>query len=41
MEKAKKDIQEREEKKALTQGAGGQQEAPRMNVKVILLLLTA
>jgi hypothetical protein len=33
MEKAKKEIQEREEKKALTQGAGGQQEAPRMNVK--------
>lgn len=33
MEKAKKEIQEREEKKALTQGAGGQAEAPRMNVK--------
>lgn len=41
MEKAKKEIQEREEKKALTQGAGGQQEAPRMNVKVMSLLLTA
>ncbi|KAI0256833.1 mitotic checkpoint regulator, MAD2B-interacting-domain-containing protein [Lactifluus subvellereus] len=33
MEKAKKDIQEREEKKALTRGAGGEVEAPRMNVK--------
>jgi proline-rich protein PRCC len=41
MEKAKKEIQEREEKKALTQGAGGQAEAPRMNVKVMSLLLTA
>ncbi len=34
MEKAKKEIQEREEKKALTQGAGGEPVAPRMNVKV-------
>jgi proline-rich protein PRCC len=34
MEKAKKEIQDREEKKALTQGAGGEPEAPRMNVKV-------
>jgi len=33
MEKAKKEIQEREEKKALTKGAGGEPEAPRMNVK--------
>ena len=41
MEKAKKEIQEREEKKALTQGAGGQPEAPKMNVKVISFLLTA
>lgn len=41
MEKAKKEIQEREEKKALTQGAGGQPEAPKMNVKVTSFLLTA
>ena len=41
MEKAKKEIQEREEKKALTQGAGGQPEAPKMNVKVMPFLLTA
>lgn len=34
MEKAKKEIQDREEKKTLTQGAGGEPEAPRMNVKV-------
>jgi proline-rich protein PRCC len=34
MEKAKKEIQDREEKKALTQGAGGEPAAPRMNVKV-------
>ena len=34
MEKAKKEIQEREEKKALTQGAGGEPAEPRMNVKV-------
>jgi proline-rich protein PRCC len=34
MEKAKKEIQERDEKKALTQGAGGEPAAPRMNVKV-------
>ncbi|KAI9509615.1 mitotic checkpoint regulator, MAD2B-interacting-domain-containing protein [Russula earlei] len=33
MEKAKKEIQEREEKKALTQGAGGEPAAPRMNIK--------
>jgi len=33
MEKAKKEIQEREEKKALTKGAGGEAEAPRMNIK--------
>ena len=41
MEKAKKEIQEREEKKALTKGAGGEAEAPRMNIKVILSLLTS
>ena len=34
MEKAKKEIQEREEKKALTRGAGKGLEAPRMNIKV-------
>jgi len=34
MEKAKKEIQEREEKKALTQGAGGEPAAPKMNIKV-------
>ncbi|KAI0065374.1 hypothetical protein BV25DRAFT_1850683 [Artomyces pyxidatus] len=33
MEKAKIEIQEREEKKALTQGASGERAAPRMNVK--------
>lgn len=33
-EKAKKEVQEREEKKALTQGAGGEAAAPRMNIKV-------
>ena len=34
MEKAKKEVQEREEKKALTQGAGGESAAPKMNIKV-------
>jgi hypothetical protein len=34
MEKAKKEVQEREEKKALTQGAGGEAAAPKMNIKV-------
>ncbi len=34
MEKAKKEVQEREEKKALTQGAGGEPAGPRMNIKV-------
>lgn len=34
MEKAKKEVQEREEKKALTRGAGGEPEEPRMNIKV-------
>ena len=34
MEKAKKEVQDREEKKALTQGAGGEPAAPKMNVKV-------
>jgi len=33
MEKAKKEVQEREEKKALTQGAGGEPAAPKMNIK--------
>ncbi|KAI0302173.1 mitotic checkpoint regulator, MAD2B-interacting-domain-containing protein [Russula brevipes] len=33
MEKAKKEIQEREEKKALTQGTGGEPAAPKMNIK--------
>ncbi|KAH9484247.1 hypothetical protein JR316_0003727 [Psilocybe cubensis] len=32
MEKAKKEIQEREEKKAITQGAGGVPVAPKMNI---------
>ncbi|KAF8798058.1 hypothetical protein BYT27DRAFT_7123770 [Phlegmacium glaucopus] len=32
MEKAKKEIQEREEKKAITQGAGGGPVAPKMNI---------
>lgn len=32
MEKAKKEIQEREEKKAVTQGAGGGPVAPKMNI---------
>ena len=34
MEKAKKEVQEREEKKSLTQGAGGDVAAPKMNIKV-------
>ena len=34
MEKAKKEIQEREEKKAVTQGAGGGPVAPKMNINV-------
>ncbi|KAI0273768.1 mitotic checkpoint regulator, MAD2B-interacting-domain-containing protein [Gloeopeniophorella convolvens] len=33
MEKAKKEIQEREEKKALTTGASGEPAAPKMNIK--------
>lgn len=36
MEKAKKEIQEREEKKAVTQGAGGGPIAPKMNINVRL-----
>lgn len=36
MEKAKKEIQEREEKKAITQGAGGGPVAPKMNINVCL-----
>jgi len=32
MEKAKKEIREREERKAVTQGAGGGPVAPKMNV---------
>ena len=34
MEKAKKEIQEREEKKAITRGAGGGPVAPKMNINV-------
>jgi hypothetical protein len=34
MERAKKEIQEREKKKALTQGAAGGPAAPRMNIRV-------
>jgi proline-rich protein PRCC len=34
MEKAKKEIQEREEKKAVTRGAGGGPVAPKMNINV-------
>ena len=34
MEKAKKEVQEREEKKSLTQGSGGDAAAPKMNIKV-------
>ena len=34
MEKAKKEIQEREEKKAVTRGAGGGPVAPGMNINV-------
>lgn len=37
MERAKKEIQEREEKKTLTQGASGAPAAPRMNIKVHIL----
>jgi proline-rich protein PRCC len=33
MENAKREIQEREERKALTHGAGGAPDAPRMNIK--------
>ena len=34
MEKAKREIQEREDKKAVTHGAGGGLTAPRMNIQV-------
>ena len=34
MEKAKKEIQEKEEKKAVTRGAGGGPVAPKMNINV-------
>jgi hypothetical protein len=34
MEKAKREIQEREQRKAVTHGAGGPPAAPRMNIKV-------
>jgi len=40
MEKAKNEIQEREEKKALTKGAGGEPVAPRMNIKVLCPLVS-
>lgn len=37
MERAKREIQEREEAKALTQGGSGEQKAaPKMNVKVCI-----
>ena len=39
MEKAKREIQDREEKKALTKGAASETEAPRMNIKVMLFVL--
>ena len=34
MEKAKREIQEREERKAITHGASGEPAAPKMNVQV-------
>lgn len=34
MEKAKREVQEREEKKSLTQGASGDAAEPKMNIKV-------
>jgi proline-rich protein PRCC len=36
MERAKKEIQEREERKAVTMGAGGGLEAPRMTMTVCI-----
>lgn len=39
MEKAKVEIQEREEKKALTAGAVGASDAPKMNIKVGVVYL--
>ncbi|KAF8964042.1 hypothetical protein BDZ97DRAFT_939484 [Flammula alnicola] len=41
MEKAKKEIQEREEKKAVTKGADGGPVAPKMNISVRSLLRLA
>lgn len=38
MEKAKREIQEREEKKAVTQGASGGPVAPKMNITVCLVI---
>ena len=40
MEKAKKEIKEREEKKAITKGAGGGPVAPKMNINVCFNPLT-
>ncbi len=37
MERAKKEIQEREERKAITMGAGGAPAAPRMNITVCFI----
>jgi hypothetical protein len=37
MERAKKEIQEREERKAITMGAGGGPAAPRMTITVCCL----
>ena len=39
MEMAKKEIQEREERKAVTRGAGGAPATPRMNIQVSNLSL--
>jgi hypothetical protein len=41
MERAKKEIKEREEKKAITKGAGGGPVAPKMNINVCFCLLVA
>jgi hypothetical protein len=38
MEKAKREIQEREERKAITHGASGAPTAPRMNIQVRFLI---
>ena len=41
MERAKKEIQEREERKAVTMGAGGGLAAPRMTMTVYIFLILA